>query len=171
MMAKRQNYERTKTIPILKFSLEKHYKNGFYYKPPDDYWKGKTTKFEKKKPFDIIYIYDGSTVGIEAKYIGEKTFVFSSVEDHQIANLKIMAKNGYAYIAIHYKKKRQESLAFIEIYDFIHLKETYHKKSMRWEEVLKDKHFSFILDVDSYDIAPGEYKKFVNFYGTYLLDE
>jgi hypothetical protein len=167
-MAKKQNFERTKTIPLLNFSLELFYKDGFLYKPPDTWG----TRFTQEKPFDIFFTYDDVTCAIEAKYMGIGPFTFNSVKSHQIENLVKIEKNGaLAYIAIHYKNKRIEQVAFIEIYDFLHLVETYHKKSMHWSEIQKDDHFTFILDVESYDVGPGKYKKYVNFYGTYLIGE
>jgi len=150
--------ERT-TVQILKNSLEYFYEDGWYHKPQDIpgtvcFYDNKTgryvpMRFAKENPFDILFFWKNELVAIEAKFVKDKKpFIFTSVSENQIANLKRVSRNeGTSYIAIHMFSTEINKIALVEINDYLHWMDTWERKSIRWDEIIRDSHVSMLKDV------------------------
>lgn len=137
------------THQIIKNSLALEYPDAFYYKPTDVGFQGRQSRFMVQRPFDIMMLWQGQFLAIEAKLLkNELSFSFDSVKEHQLENLICVDHNaGYAYIAIHIWKPREISrIFFVEINDFLHWKETVEGR-IKWHELESNLHVSLSLDV------------------------
>lgn len=162
-----------KTVAILKNSLEYFYKNGYYKKIPDPGYLGaEGQRFTPRRGIDIIYFHNDRLVGIEAKYIADKKVLpLDKVYDHQKEELETIAKNGgFGYIAIQvFKKYELNRIYFIEIFDWLHLENTWKKKSINPKDLENDYHVSFWRDVKSIKFKDGSRKQIINLSNSYLF--
>lgn len=171
-MAKRKSKLETTTNTIIKHSLERQYKGGFYTKIPDITPFGSNSYFNVQRPFDIIFYYQGMTLAIESKAIRDNgRFEFKSVKDHQVRELLSIAENnGNAYIAVHFFEARViNRIYFIDIYDFLYWSSTSNKKSVSRNEFNSSGYISFYRDVKSEKTENGSRKQFINLKGTYII--
>lgn len=141
----------TKTNTIIKNSLLKYYSGGYFKKIPDPGMVGfGQNRFTPPRGIDIIYYWQSMMVGIESKAFHNKNrFIFSSVSDLQIEELYTIAmNNGNAWIAINVFEPRViNRIYFIDIFDFMHWRETSKTKSVNSNLININPHISFYLDV------------------------
>lgn len=110
---------------------------GFFCKIPDS---AVQSRFIPQKPFDSFCLYNGSMVAMEFKMVKTKlSFPFEKVKPHQIkALIKFKDQGGEAYIIINYrfieeangKRKRYNKVFFIDVDQFIDIKNGFSKKSI-----------------------------------------
>jgi len=108
------------SVQIIRNSLLEYYPGGFYYKIPDIGVPTKKGRFMLKRPFDLLYFWNGNFLAIEVKTIKNKNkFYLNSVKEHQLKALqKIYENQGNSYIVLHIWNKKNSKIYFINTIDY-----------------------------------------------------
>ncbi len=168
-MAKRKHKNNeSRSVQILKNSLEYFYPNGEWIKIPDVGGFGKNMRFMVERKYDAQYSYNGNRACFEVKAMGNNNFYFTDVKDHQIDNLiKALKTGANCYIVINlYIAHEVDRFYFIDIDDFLHWRETKDNNTIKDIELENDFHVAFRLDAKRINNSKT---KLINLEKTYIV--
>jgi len=77
-----------------------HYHGAFFYKIPDmPHFAGMQTRFDSKKPFDVISAFRHHPIAIEAKVLRKyEAFGIRHLRDCQVDGLEDFLENGLSFV-------------------------------------------------------------------------
>lgn len=83
-----------------------HYYGAFYYKISDmPHFAGMMSRFDSKKPFDVLAAFEGHAIAIEAKFQNDYGgFGLRKFAEHQIEALDEFSLNGSSFVFLNIRQ-------------------------------------------------------------------
>lgn len=119
-------------VTELKHSFQKH--DAHFHKIIDmPHFTGQRTRFDIKKPFDILIAYKGTPIAIEAKIIKKYQAFGAQIKKHQKEALTEYSKHGHAFIFLNVRIPRKTN--HLIIFDWAQYSEIFKTRTIKKNEL------------------------------------